>query len=96
MLCEGNFLRTFIPKPLEKIYMNAMIMTQDQIDQVSGGVTENQCIGAFTLAGGATAAYLSVVGGPVGWATFSSNVGLGMGAGGALGMIACVRLVKAV
>ena len=60
-------------------------LTFDQVDMVSGGgLTENQCIGAYTLAGGVFGFF---AGGPVG-------AGLGLGFGAATGGLLCHYLVK--
>jgi hypothetical protein len=65
-------------------------LTVAEIDFVSGGITENQCIGAATLGGG-------VIGGGIGF--FAGGIGafggagFGMGVGGALGMMFCTYIV---
>ena len=68
--------------------MNDLVMqemTDAEIALVSGGITENQCIGLFTLGGALVGAVGS--GGNIGVA------GYGAALGGALGMVTCARIV---
>lgn len=65
--------------------MNDMkILSDSEIELISGGMTENQCIGAFTLGG---VIFGGLTGGPAG-------AGLWGGFGGVVGMLACGSLVK--
>jgi len=59
-------------------------MTIQDIDAVGGGMTENQCIGFFTLGGGVAGALFG--GGFVG-------AGFGMAAGAGFGMVVCVKMI---
>lgn len=63
-----------------------------EIEMVGGGyMTENECIGAFTVGGG-------FIGGGIGF--FFAGVGavggagLGLGFGGGIGLMACGRLTQ--
>ena len=60
-------------------------MSAAEIDIGGGGMTENQCIGLFTLGGALVGAVAS--GGNIGAA------GFGAALGGGFGMVACARLL---
>ncbi len=65
------------------------VMTMEQVESVSGAMTENQCIG-MSMFGGA------LIGGAVGaWGTAGigtfNGMSFGMAAGGMFGMMFCNR-----
>lgn len=58
-------------------------LNEIELAMVGGGMTENQCIGMWSLGGG-------LIGGIVGgWGGF----GIGLGAGAAVGMVVCVKMI---
>jgi len=67
-------------------------LTMSEVAAVSGAVTENQCIGAFTLAGGAIGGAAGFYFG-VGIGTFG-GAAFGMGVGGAAGLLFCTYLAN--
>ena len=70
--------------------MQSLCQMQDwEIDYISGGLTENQCIGISTFAGG-------VIGGIAGIGTGPGIIavsGFGMAVGAAFGMVVCGPLL---
>lgn len=62
-------------------------LTLGQIDMVSGGMTENQCIGAFTIGGGLLGFGIGAIVGSGPGAV--AGAGLGLGFGGGTGLVVC-------
>ncbi|MGC0152676.1 hypothetical protein ACPRNU_09475 [Chromobacterium vaccinii] len=68
------------------------VLSLDEVEMCSGGkhMSENQCIGIFSTAGGALGAWAGFYAGGVGALAGAS---FGMGVGGTAGMLLCAELV---
>lgn len=65
-----------------------------EVEHIFGSaMSENQCIGAFSLVGGALFGGAAAFSGPIGWAAYGAASGWGMAFGAGVGMLACKNLI---